>query len=161
MRPTIWKPAVRYGIDPQQLNPGEIVRRPSAGDPEMYERMYERVSDTITLSGASTNITKDGAELFPAGAEIRAVLALVTTDITFDGGGGAWNLGTPIMPDAWGKDLACLTVGTGTTGADKEAVGSITVQAATHLIATPDAGTFTAGAIKCVAYLREYTRPTV
>jgi hypothetical protein len=160
-KPTVWKHAVHSGIATTQINPGELAVRPSATDPDMYERIYTRQSVATALTGASVNVLgTDTNPLFPAGCDIRAVRIVVTGTITFAGGGSAYNVGTDIFPEAWGQNLTYTVIGTGSDGADQVAGGPIHLQSATHLTIAADAGTFAGGEIRAIAYLREYTRPT-
>src|SRR5689334_12705542 len=56
-------------------------------------RAQTRVSDAITLSGASKNLTKSSAKLHLIGTRIECVGITITTNIVLGGGGTSWNLG--------------------------------------------------------------------
>lgn len=106
------------------------------------------VSDTVTVAG-----------LIPAGAFDVVVSARVTTAIVMGGGGATWSLGVTADLDrfAAGKAKALNTV---VTPADVDAaVQEDIYPAATNVLFTANAGTWTSGVVRLVVAYKLMTAP--
>lgn len=123
----------------------------------------------IPTNGASANIkvamelladVSAGAvttDFLPAGCILLGLATRVTTLIT-GSGVTAYQVGDGSDPDRWGQSAA-VAAGTTTGIADWTATG-IVLTAATEVTITAVGGTFTAGAVRVVAYYIDLTVPT-
>lgn len=114
-----------------------------------------------TLTGVSSALSGATSTLIqiPAGSLVLGVTARVTTAIT-SGVATSWSLGTVATPTLWGTTLA-FTLGTTVTGTNYVLfTAPIMYPTATNIIATANAGTFSAGVVRVQVYYMNYTAPT-
>jgi hypothetical protein len=107
------------------------------------------------LAGATATWT--GA--FPAGVHALGVSARVTTLVTSGDGGTSFNVGDGTDADRYAATVA-FAVGTTKTPADATADPSGWRAAAGNVVLTCVGGTFSAGAVRLVAYYLQLTAPT-
>lgn len=147
--PSPWKRHATFGVNPSQIQPGNMTIRASAGDPEMGTSIRHVVSSETTLSGASTSISA----LLPDGAIVDGVTIRVTQAITFSSG-STYSVGTTVAPDAWGAYLTKTTLGDTTSAADFTTAQPMVVNGGTDLVIWADSGSFSGGKIVATVHYR-------
>lgn len=114
---------------------------------------------TLNLTGLSgASVTATG--LIPANCILLGVTSRIITQITLGGGGVNFDIGTVADGDAFANNVTALTVGSTTNIANHTITTPAYYGTATDVVLTPDAGTFTAGAIRLTAHFIQLTPAT-
>lgn len=117
-------------------------------------RIKQEHSQLTDLSSSAT-----WSSAIPAGSMVIGVAARVTTLITANGGGVTWDLGEGGDADRWGTGLA-FAKDTTVDLADAVVTAPAIFTSATDIVLAPDAGAFTAGAVRLTVTYIELIPPT-